>query len=200
MCTQGFSYQERRCCAALDGEAPANFCLPEWRWTEGSGLTATDAAISSNEYSDAQSSFNCCGRSFGRPISCGILKNAGWRPVRSPLRHHRAAQRQQPRSRACGPEAEPASAPRRAVDMHRPRRAERQPPCRGLRRPGSSQVCSPGGPPRPVMQDHQRSLEAQPVLGCIVPGMERQGEGHVAEERVSGIGEFYRSRIGELSG
>ena len=50
------------------------------------------------------------------------------------------------------------------------------------------------------MQDHQRGLEAQPVLGRVIPGMERQGDGHVADERVSGIGEFYRSRIGELSG
>jgi len=49
------------------------------------------------------------------------------------------------------------------------------------------------------MQDHDGRLEPQPVLECVFPGMERQGDGHVAEEWISGAGEFYSLRVGELS-
>jgi hypothetical protein len=48
------------------------------------------------------------------------------------------------------------------------------------------------------MEDHESRLEAQPVLRGVVPGMERQGDGHVAEKRIARVGECYRFRIGEL--
>jgi len=47
------------------------------------------------------------------------------------------------------------------------------------------------------MKDHEGRLETQPVLGCVVPGMERQGDGHIAEEGVARVSEFDRVRIGE---
>ena len=49
------------------------------------------------------------------------------------------------------------------------------------------------------MEDHEGRLQSQPVLGSVVPGVERQGDGHIAEERVARVGELYRFRIGELS-
>src|SRR5215469_8266425 len=48
-----------------------------------------------------------------------------------------------------------------------------------------------------VMKDHQSRHEAQPVLGCVVPGMKRQRDSHIAKKRVAGIGEFDRFGISE---
>src|SRR5262245_5130592 len=45
------------------------------------------------------------------------------------------------------------------------------------------------------MEDHQSRFEAQPILGCVVPGMQRQRDGHIAEKRVAGIDVFDRFRI-----
>ena len=54
-----------------------------------------------------------------------------------------------------------------------------------------------GCPQSFVMKDHQSRLGAQPILGCVVPGMKRQRDSHIAKKRVAGIGEFDRFGISE---
>jgi hypothetical protein len=50
------------------------------------------------------------------------------------------------------------------------------------------------------MEDHENRFKAQPILGRVVPGMERQCDGHVAEKGVARIGEVDRFGIGEPPG
>jgi hypothetical protein len=49
------------------------------------------------------------------------------------------------------------------------------------------------------MEDHEGRLEAHPVLGRVVPGVERKSDRHIAEEGVARISKLYRFLVGELA-